>query len=38
VDGYGVVLNPVDKNWYILDFDTSHPYEGVTCPQSMYHL
>jgi hypothetical protein len=30
VDGYGVVLNPVDKKWYMLDFDTTHPYEGVS--------
>ena len=30
VDGYGVVLNPVDKNWYLLDFDTTRPYEGVS--------
>lgn len=29
VDAYGVVLNPVDKNWYILDFDTIQSYEGV---------
>jgi type II secretion system protein H len=30
VDGYGVVINPVDKNWYIVEFDTSHTYEGVS--------
>ena len=30
VDGYGVVLNPVDKNWYMLDFDTTPRYEGVS--------
>lgn len=29
VDGYGVVINPLDKNWYIVDLDTSHTYEGV---------
>ena len=30
VDGYGVVLNPLDKKWYTLDFDTTHQYEGVS--------
>ncbi len=30
VDGYGVVLNPVDKKWYTVDFDTTHPHEGVS--------
>ncbi len=30
VDGYGVVLNPMDKKWYTLDFDTTHQYEGVS--------
>lgn len=30
VDGYGVVINPLDKNWYIVDLDTSHTYEGVS--------
>ena len=30
VDGYGVVLNPVDKNWYMLDFDSTPRYEGVS--------
>ncbi|MBW2580130.1 MAG: prepilin-type N-terminal cleavage/methylation domain-containing protein [Deltaproteobacteria bacterium] len=30
VDGYGVVLNPMDKKWYTVDFDTAHPYEGVS--------
>jgi len=30
MDGYGVVLNPVDKKWYTVDFDTTHPYEGVS--------
>jgi prepilin-type N-terminal cleavage/methylation domain-containing protein len=29
VDAYGVVLNPVDKKWYIKDFDTMKTYEGV---------
>lgn len=29
VDGYGVVLNPFDKNWYSVDFDTTPTYEGV---------
>jgi type II secretion system protein H len=30
VDGYGVVINPFDKNWYIIDLDTIHTYEGVS--------
>jgi type II secretion system protein H len=30
VDAYGVVINPLDKNWYIVDLDTSHAYEGVS--------
>jgi len=30
VDGYGVVINPLDKNWYIVDLDTIHTYEGVS--------
>jgi hypothetical protein len=30
VDSYGVVLNPLDKKWYLLDFDTTHQYEGVS--------
>ena len=30
VDVYGVVINPLDKNWYIVDLDTSHTYEGVS--------
>ena len=30
VDGYGAVLNPVDKNWYVVDFDASHTGEGVS--------
>ncbi len=29
VDGYGVVLNPMDKKWYIVDFDTTQAFEGV---------
>ena len=29
VDAYGVVINPFDKNWYIIDLDTIHTYEGV---------
>ncbi len=29
VDAYGVVLNPMDKTWYIRDFDTTKTYEGV---------
>lgn len=29
VDAYGVVLSPVDKTWYIIDFDTSKTHEGV---------
>ena len=29
VDGYGVVINPLDKDWYIVDLDTNHTYEGV---------
>ena len=29
VDGYGVVINPFDKNWYVVDLDTIHTYEGV---------
>lgn len=29
VDGYGVVVNPLDKKWYMVDFDTAHQYEGV---------
>jgi type II secretion system protein H len=29
VDGYGVVINPLDKDWYIVDLDASHTYEGV---------
>ena len=30
VDTYGVVLNPFDKNWYRVDFDTTQTYEGVS--------
>lgn len=30
VDADGVVLNPVDKKWYIKDFDTMKTYEGVS--------
>lgn len=30
VDGYGVVLNPFDKSWYSVDFDTTQRYEGVS--------
>ena len=30
VAGYGVVLNPFDKNWYSLDFDKTQTYEGVS--------
>ena len=29
VDAYGVVINPLDKNWYLVDLDTTHTYEGV---------
>jgi prepilin-type N-terminal cleavage/methylation domain-containing protein len=29
VDGYGVILHPVDKAWYIKDFDTIRRYDGV---------
>lgn len=29
VDAYGVILNPVDKTWYVIDFDTAKTYEGV---------
>lgn len=29
VDAYGVVINPVDKKWYIKDFDAMENYEGV---------
>jgi prepilin-type N-terminal cleavage/methylation domain-containing protein len=29
VDAYGVILNPVDKTWYTIDFDNSPTYEGV---------
>ena len=30
VDSYGVVLNPVDKSWYSVDFDTAQISEGVS--------
>ena len=30
VDTYGVVINPFDKKWYIVDLDTIHTYEGVS--------
>lgn len=30
VDAFGVVLNPLDKTWYIIDYDTMDTYEGVT--------
>jgi type II secretion system protein H len=30
VDAYGVVINPLDKNWYIVNLDTSRTYEGVS--------
>jgi len=30
VDAYGIVLNPLDKQWYIKDFDTLTNYEGMT--------
>ena len=30
VDSYGVVLNPVDKSWYSVDFDTAQTYKGVS--------
>lgn len=30
VDAYGVVLNPFDKKWYKVDFDTTQTYEGVS--------
>jgi len=30
VDANGVVLNPLDKTWYIIDYDTMNTYEGVT--------
>ena len=30
VDAYGVVLNPFDKKWYWVDFDTSQTSEGVS--------
>ena len=30
VNADGVVLNPIDKKWYIKDFDTMNTYEGVS--------
>jgi Tfp pilus assembly protein FimT len=30
VDTFGVVLNPLDKTWYVIDYDTMDTYEGVT--------
>jgi len=30
VDAYGVVLNPLDKTWYIKDLDTMETYKGVS--------
>jgi type II secretion system protein H len=30
VDAFGVVLNPLDKTWYDIDYDTMDTYEGVT--------
>jgi len=30
VDANGVVLNPLDKTWYIIDYDTMDTYAGVT--------
>ena len=29
VDANGVVLNPTDKKWYLIDFDATATYEGV---------
>jgi prepilin-type N-terminal cleavage/methylation domain-containing protein len=29
VDSKGVVLNPVDKKWYVQDFDLMEDYQGV---------
>jgi hypothetical protein len=29
-DSYGVVLNPLDKKWYIVDFDAGQTHEGVS--------
>ena len=29
VDAYGVVLNPVDKKWYLKNFDAMEAYRGV---------
>ena len=30
VDSYGVVLNPVDKSWYSVNFDTAQTSKGVS--------
>jgi prepilin-type N-terminal cleavage/methylation domain-containing protein len=30
VTAYGVVLNPLDKNWYLRDFDDMENYRAVT--------
>ena len=30
VDAQGVVLNPLDKTWYIIDYDTMGTYEAVS--------
>ena len=30
VDSYGVVLNPLDKSWYSINFDTAQTYKGVS--------
>ena len=30
VNAYGVVLHPMDKNWYLTDFDTMETYSGVS--------
>ena len=30
VDSYGVVLNPLDKKWYMVDFNTGQMHEGVS--------
>jgi len=29
VEAFGVVLNPLDKTWYIIDYDTMDTYNGV---------
>ena len=30
VDAYGVVINPFDKKWYLIDFDGMDTYKGVS--------